>query len=910
MRDLSFRLAAVGIFLLSFVATRSRADTRKVCSVEGITEYQLDNGMRIVLFPDATKPMVTTNLTVLVGSRHEGYGEAGMAHLLEHMLFKGTPTFPDPKKLMTDHGARWNGTTWVDRTNYFETVPASDENLDLCIRFEADRLVNCPIRQEDLSSEMTVVRNEFEIGENSPPQVLIKHMQSVAFDWHNYGKNTIGNRSDIERVPADKLRVFYKKYYQPDNAMLIIAGRFDETKALKLAEKYFGAIPRPSRTLDEPYTEEPAQDGERLVTLRRVGQVGVVAMMYHVPAGSDPQFAAVDALTQILSDSPSGLLYKALVETNKAASVGGYAEACYDPGTMLFTADVRPNQSSDEVRQIMAQTLDQVGEQGVTQEQVERVKRRFASFRSRELADTSRLAVDLSNWAAQGDWRLFFLMRDRVEKLTPQAVQDVARKFLRSSNRTVGLYIPSNQADRTTVPARPNVAEVLKDYKGRGAVAAGEQLDPDPMKIESRVRRQELPGGMKVALLPKKSRQQMVSLRLVLRYGDEQSLRGKSTAAEVLPDLMRRGTKQMSRQQIDDALDGYHATLRASGGPGEMTFSMSVERPHLADALEVLRQVVREPSLPADEFDIMKRETLAGLEQARTEPAVLARTFIAQKLNPYNKDDPRYQPTLPEQLERFQALKLDDVKALYRDYLGASNGELAVVGDFDADELLAGVGKIVADWKSPKPYERLKWLSEDAVKTDETIETPDKANGIYFAVLPVPMSDADADYPALKMASDVLGGSAGSRLWARLREKEGFSYGTGAQLSARPLDASGTFMEYAAFNPQNGTKLKAAAAEELSKLLADGIKPAELETARSDFLRGRMMSRSEDGRLADLLAGQLYTGRTMHYEADLEDKVKALTPDEVLAAAKKYLDPAKLTIVEAGDFQKAAGEKH
>ena len=907
MRQSRISVLAVGLLVVSVSA--ARAETKKVCSVEGITEYQLDNGMRVLLFPDATKPMVTTNLTVLVGSRHEGYGEAGMAHLLEHMLFKGTPTFPDPKKLMTDHGARWNGTTWVDRTNYFETVPASDENLDLCIRFEADRLVNCPIRQEDLSSEMTVVRNEFEIGENSPPQVLMKHMQSVAFDWHNYGKSTIGNRSDIERVPADKLRVFYKKYYQPDNAMLIIAGRFDETKALQLAEKYCGAIPRPSRTLDEPYTEEPAQDGERVVTLRRVGDVGVVAMMYHVPAGSDPEFAAADALSEVLSDSPSGLLYKALVETNKAASVGGWAEACYDPGTLLLTADVRPNQSIDEVRNIMSKTLDQVGEQGVTQEQVDRVKRRFASFRSREMADTSRLAVDLSNWASQGDWRLFFLMRDRIERLSPQAVQDVAKKYLRASNRTVGLYIPSKQPDRTPVPPRPNVAELLKDYKGRGAVAAGEQLDPDPMKIESRVRRQELPGGIKAALLPKKSRQQLVSLRLVLRYGDEQSLRGKSTAADVLPELMTRGTKQMSRQQIADALDGYHATLRASGGAGEMTFSMNVERPHLNEALEVLRQVLREPTLPSDEFDIMRRETLAGLEQERTEPTVLARSFITQKLNPYNKDDPRYQPTPAEQLERYQKLTLDDVKSLYRDYIGASNGELAVVGDFDTDELLTDISKIVGDWKSPKPYERLKWQSVDPVKADETINAPDKANGVYLAVLPVPMNDANGDYPALMMASDVLGGSAGSRLWARLREKEGFSYGTGAHLMARSLDASGTFMEYAAFNPQNGTKLKAAAAEELRKMLADGMKPAELETARSDFLRGRMMSRSEDARLADLLVGQLYAGRTMHYEADLEDKVKALSPDDVLAAAKKYIDPDKLTIVEAGDFQKASAPK-
>ena len=275
----SLAIAAVG----QLAAAAEQPAPKKVASVEGITEYQLDNGLRVLLYPDQSRPKVTVNMTVLVGSRHEGYGETGMAHLLEHMVFKGTPTHPNIPKAFQEYGAQWNGTTSEDRTNYFETVPAGDTNLEFAIRLEADRLVNSNIKREDLFSEMTVVRNEFERSENNPASVLYKRIIAAAFEWHNYGKTTIGNRSDIERVPIDNLQAFYRKHYQPDNVVLVVAGQFEEAKALELIQKYFGAIPRPERKLDTTYTEEPPQDGEREVTLRRVGDVGAVGLAYHIP---------------------------------------------------------------------------------------------------------------------------------------------------------------------------------------------------------------------------------------------------------------------------------------------------------------------------------------------------------------------------------------------------------------------------------------------------------------------------------------------------------------------------------------------------------------------------------------------------------------------------------------------------
>src|SRR6266550_6350432 len=217
---------------------------KKIASVEGITEYQLDNGLRVLVFPDSSQSKVTVNMTVLVGSRQEGYGETGMAHLLEHMVFKGTPRHPHVPKELQEHGAQFNGSTSNDRVNYFETLAATDENLDFALDLEADRIINSYIKKEDLDSEMTVVRNEFERGENSPGRVLSERISAAAYDWHNYGKSTIGNRTDIERVPVENLRAFYQKYYQPDNIVLVVAGKLDEGQTLGLIQKYFGVLPR------------------------------------------------------------------------------------------------------------------------------------------------------------------------------------------------------------------------------------------------------------------------------------------------------------------------------------------------------------------------------------------------------------------------------------------------------------------------------------------------------------------------------------------------------------------------------------------------------------------------------------------------------------------------------------------
>jgi zinc protease len=880
------------------------AEPKQVVSIEGITEYRLENGLQLLLFPDPSRPTVTVNLTIFVGSRHEGYGEAGMAHLLEHMVFKGTPTHPDVPKSLQERGARFNGTTWVDRTNYYETMPASDENLEFAIRLEADRMVNSSIKGEDLASEMTVVRNEFESGENSPRSILDQRINAAAYEWHNYGKSTIGNRSDIERVPLPKLREFYRRHYQPDNAMVVVAGQFEEEKALEYVRKYFGSIPRPERKLDRTYTEEPAQDGERTVTLRRVGNVGIVGVAYHIPAGAHPDYAAVDVLGYILATEPAGRLYKTLVETKKASSIVGGTYSWHDPGLLTMMIEVPDVEQMDDARTTMLAEIEKIGEEGVSDEEVARVRQQILSRRERSLSTTSRLAVNLSEWASQGDWRLFFLYRDRVEQVTADDVKRVAAQFMHPNNRTVGVFIPTEEAQRITIPATPDVAAILEGYQGRDLIAAGEQFDATPENIESRTTRTELASGLKVALLPKKTRGESVHLRITLRYGNADNLRGYNTATGMLPTLMTRGTIELSYQQLKDELDQQRATLSGSGSVGLATFSIETKRPQLKPVLELLRQVLREPSFPAEEFEVLRREQLARLERSKTEPQSLASNRYRRTLAPFPKDDVRYVPTVEESIGRVKAVKLEQIRELYANYLGSQCGELAVIGDFDPAEVKSLFEEILEAWPPQKPYARIhQVVFTDVVAVKETVLTPDKANAVYFGGLTVPMKDSDPQYPSLLMGNEILGGGAlSSRLADRVRQRDGLSYGVGSMFQAASLDSYARLGIFAISNPDNSPKVVQAIREEIELLHKKGITDEELARAKRGYLEGQTVRLTDDSRLTSVLTGTLYARRTMEFQADLEARIDKLTNEEVVDAIRQYVDLERMIVVVAGDF--------
>ena len=888
-------------------------DPVKLSTVEGITEYELHNGLRVLLFPDVSKQTATVNITYKVGSRHEGYGETGMAHLLEHLVFKGTPNHPNIPQELTEHGASPNGTTWYDRTNYFETFNATDENMDWAIDLEADRMVNSYIAKKDLDSEMTVVRNEFERGENDPSRVLMQRVLSSAFLWHNYGKSTIGARSDLENVPIERLQAFYKKYYQPDNAVLMISGKFEAEKTLAKINEKFGAIPRPDRSVDKlypTYTKDPTQDGERRITLSRVGESKTAMIAYHVPPGPHPDYAAVSVLQELMTAEPSGRMYKALVEGKKASSQWGFAPGLAEGGFIMFSADTRMENDINETQRVMTETLDEIVKNPPTKEEVDRAKTKILKNWEMRFNNANYVGILMSGYIAQGDWRMMFKYRDRIEEMTPEHVLSVAKKYFKPSNRTVGVFTPVENPDRAEIPDAPNLKEMLDGYTGKEAVAQGEEFDPSHENIESRTVKSVDPNGADYAFLEKETRGDEVIAQMNLRYGNEQALQGKATVADLMTSMLNKGTKTMTNQQIQDKLDALKARIYIGGGATSTFVMVQTNRQNLEEATTLVMDMLKNSSFEASEFEKIKEEELAYLESQKSEPRTVANIEFDRMMEPYPVGHPKYSMTLDEQIAAIKGAKLEDVKKFHADFMGAGEATISVVGDFEKEKIEKILKDNLTGWESKTDYARIPSKHFPSGGKDKKVQTDDKANAYFTAGQSIAMTDAHPDYPAMMLGNFMLGGGfLNSRLATRIRQKEGLSYTVRSYFYAGSKDEAGMFGSYAIYAPENLEKLEIAFKEEIQKVIDSGFTQEEIDAAKKGWLQSRVVRRSEDRRLVGSLNNNLFLERDMNWSKEFEEKINALTPEQIHNAMKKHLDLNKFNYVKAGDFEKVEKEK-
>ncbi|WP_394538657.1 pitrilysin family protein [Lysobacter enzymogenes] len=879
--------------------------------VEGICEYRLGNGLRVLLFPDASRPTVTVNLVYAVGSAQENYGETGMAHLLEHMLFKGTATQRDIPAQMKKRGIDYNATTALDRTNYYASFPADEATLDWLLGLEADRMVNSTIAKADLDSEMTVVRNEMEAGENSPFRALYERVRATAYLWHHYGQSTIGARSDVEHVPIERLRGYYRSWYRPDNATLVIAGRIDPQRTLDAVARRFAGVAKPAQPLPVFYTREPAQDGERDVTVRRVGDVRLLMAAYHTPAATHADAAALQVLDEVLGHVPGGRLHKALVESGLAESIGSDSDSLRDPG--LFGAQVALAKGGDaaKAQQALLAQLEGIAQRPVTAAEVDAAKQRLRNGYELAYTNVSGVALGLSDPIAVGDWRLYFQRRDALEKVDADAVNRVARTYLRASNRTLGRFEPTDAPERVEVPQAPDAAAALQGYVGKAAVEAGEQFDPSPANIQARTRTVVIDTGvgrgLRLALLPKKNRGNTVTFSANFRFADADALRGREVAATLAGAMLMRGGGGLSREQIDARFQQLKTAARVGGGLQSASIGLTTRRDQFAEALALAAKLLREPAFPDGEFEQYRRQAITGLEASRQEPGTLAGQAMAQHFDPWPAGHPLRYRSLDESLAALKSAKLDELRAFHREFYGSAEGEIAVVGDFDPEAVKRQVEALFAAWKPGHAFAPIATRYTAVAPERRTLEAPDKANGVLLARANVSLKETDADYPALVVANYILGGGGmKSRLGDRIRQKDGLSYGVGSDLDADASrdgrDDAGAWSVQAIAAPQNLAKVEAAMREEFARLIAGGVDAEELRDAVSGLLTQRRQARASDGTVAGLLGRNLFFDRTMQFSAELDAKFQALTADAVNAAIRRHLKPADFSVYLSGDF--------
>jgi zinc protease len=877
---------------------------RRILAYEGVSEWRLDNGLRVLLVPDRALPTVTVSIHYNVGSAVEGSGEAGLAHLFEHMLFKGTATRDNLWAELQNHGAQMNGYTWVDSTQFFETLPASDENVAYAIDLEADRMVHSRLLQSDLNREFSVVRNEFEMTDSNPLRVLRERILSAAYRFHGYGRPTLGSKSDIEKMPVERLRDFYRRWYRPDNATLVIGGRFDDKHVLARVQKSFGALPRPATPLPARYTVEPPQDGEREVVVRRPGDVGIVGVVYHGVAASADDYAAELALDDVLTHKPTGRLQRALVDSGLAAAVESSQWPWSGPGLLQCFARVRKDQSMERVREKMLAVIETLSD--VREDEVDRFKRRFLKQIQLEIIDANALSQELGEWAVRGDWRLFYRLRDQVQKLDAAQVNAFARAHLKTSNRTLGLYLPTAKPDRAPLAETPDVAPLVKDYARDDAASEGEAIEASLPAIDARVQRSELPSGMKVLLLPKATRGHAVRLVVDVPFGSVAELRGKHGAVGFLPAMLLRGTRRHTRAQLEDEWDRLQAQARLGGDnvdDNEVRLTVTTTRANLPSVIALVAEVLKEPAFSPTELETYRKETLARYEEQLQVPQSRLWNALWQTvMPPFAADDVRRERSLEEKIADASKVNVHDLLAAWH-LLGANDGAVAIVGDFDPTGAQRTLDEKFGAWRAPRPFRPLERPFHPTTPTSELIRLPDKPMAMLAVGQALAVRDDDTDYPGLLLGTYVLGGGMKSRLLARLREKEGVSYGTSAFVRADRRDHRGLMAAWAMCATANAERALRGLREELTRLLHDGIPEAELQEAKKSLRLQLEDELASDDFVANALVDEALVGRTLAPWHARNQRIEALSSAEVQAAMTKHFAPAALATVQAGDFK-------
>lgn len=893
--------ATAGATSVATAASRALPTPTRITRVEGLTEYRWPNGLTALIGSDPTSPSMSLNLVYRVGSRNEGPGEAGMAHLLEHMLFKGTEAHPDPKQTFADRALRFNGTTSYDRTNYFAHFTASDENFDWFLGWLADSMVNVRVTEASLDLERTVVRNEMEQGQNRPAGLLFQELMGAAYRFHPYGRAVIGTESDLANVRASSLQDFYSRYYRPDNAVLVATGRIEEAAAVEAISKTLGQLPRPGTAIAVPYTREPVQEGERRAVLRRSGGVPQLAIGYHITDGAARDQVALTLAAAMLSREPDGPLYQALVRDGLADAAYAYAMGMADPGMLIF--GIRPAKGVDPAR-LEARLVDLVEKTlPLTQAGLERTREEWINEARRAVVSSESLAIMPTESIAQGDWRLWFAHRDWAQKISLAEVRETASRYLVSDNRTTARYEPTAQPKRAPQSVRTDVEALLANEsfspeaaeRGDGPISLAEVSGKS---VDGR-----LASGIDYSILRRKTRSDRVQLRLQLQWGDLPSLDKRWRDADMLDAILPAATRQLDRQQFEDRLRVLDARLSVSTNASGLDLSLDVGREQLDPALELAVASIREPVFPADLFRERRNQIISRLREQSDQPDYVTSDMLRRAAHAYPANDPRHYRDIETRIRDLEALTPARTQAFYRAFAGTGNGQLAVVGDVDPAAITSRLDALLKGWPSPAAYKRIERPYHGLPAISEKRSMPDKPNLVYLAVQNLAMSEDDPDFAAVALAVQMLGGGSNSRLSNRIREREGLSYGIYGYLTADRLVPNATVTVRAILAPANLGRFETALREEFERAWADGFTEAELESARNVWITQRRERLANESGALSIMTSNLYWRSDWARWEQIETRLKAVTAASAHEAMKRRLSADQWFVAAAGDLE-------
>lgn len=906
-----------------------------VKTVGQISEYTLDsNGLQVLLMEEHSAPVLTFMVTYHVGARNEVTGTTGATHLLEHLMFKGTEKFQRAKgtgidQILERSGAVYNATTYLDRTNYYENL--GSDRLAIAVEMEADRMRNLLLRESDRQPEMTVVRNEFERGENNPMQALVKEIFAAAYMAHPYHHPTIGWRSDIEKVSIEKLREFYDTFYWPNNATVSVIGDFQPAEALNLIKQFYGAIPRSPKPIPELYTEEPAQTSPRRVGVKRAGQLGVVGIGHKTPAATHPDYPALQVLDAILNDGKNSRLYRALTDKNLTTSVQGFQPFTHDPSLHITFAALAPNAKHEEVEKIARAEIERVKNEGVTDLEVSTAISKILADAAFERDGSFKIAGNLNECISAGDWTLYYTIEERTKQITAADVKRVANTYFQEDQSTTGWFIPIEETDEAapgSAPRPPAPAPAHPPTPNKRADAepiAGAQFYRDPAvygapygplaaspstlgatsqaggsasgttsSFAKNVIRERIAGID--LMLYRTGVKDVVTFRGSLPAGDALSPADNVAIATLTGVLLDKGTQKQDKYAISQKLESVGATLHFSVENYVLTISGQCLKKDVPLVVSLLAEQLREPAFSPEEFAKAKKQMAGWLKRSLESPDARANEAFSRTV--YPPGHPNYQASVSEMLTAIERATLDQVKAFHASCYGPKNFVLVAVGDLDVDAVKSSVAGAFQGWTGGVDIPKAPPARNDAPR-EQVVFMSEKPSVTVVLGQPIPLKYTDPDYQALRLGTAVLGSGFTGRLMANVRDKEGLTYGIGSELANTTFNA-GDWHISATFAPALLQKGLESTRNQLTKWYEQGITADELDRRKSNLIGSFKVNLATTTGIASQLLVTAQRGLEPSFLDQYPTMIDSLTTDKVNGAIKKYLNPQSMILIEAG----------
>ncbi len=893
-----------------------------------VRETVLPNGLKVLTKEVHAVPVVSFQVWYKVGSRNEQLGKTGLSHLLEHMQFKGTKSLGKGEidRLIQKNGGISNATTWKDRTHYYETF--SSDRLELAMRIESDRMVNSRMDAKELESEKVVVRSELEGGENSPDSLIYYELYATAFKAHPYQWPTIGWVADLGSITRDDLYSYYKTYYQPNNATVVIVGDFQAEKALALVNKYFGKIKKG----DDPpkvTAKEPVQFGGRRAIVSRAGNASRVMMGFKTPAVGDPDNYPLDVLEIVLSSGTSSRLYKALVDKQLATEAWASATVGKDPDLFLLGGTARDGVKIEDVEAALLAEVEKIKTEGITDQELQKALNQLEASFVYANDSVSAQARQLGEFETMYSWRYIVEYLSNAQKVSREDVGRVARKYFTEMGRTVVTFVPEESGVRSQksevgreqmalpferlAAYKPDVETRRVGERESGRVGDKPILSAEESEIRSptsaiQPKRVVLDNGMVVIIYPNRSNA-TIAVTGSLGAGSMLDPTGKAGVAPVTAGLLMKGTKTRTADQLAAERDFLAIRMGTGADTESASFSTYSLSKHFDKSLELLSDVLRNPTFPADELEKLRMRRLSAIKQEQDDPQSLAfRKFYGTV---YPKGHPYHQNSIEEEAANTSAITRDDITDFYGKYYGPQTAIIVVVGDVDEQTALAKIKQYFGDWKPTGPAvvpKQVRDLIPDtplqASIVKEIIQVPDKSQADVVLGYASTLKRSDPDFYVATIMNYILGGGGalGSRFGNVIRDEMGLVYtvysGFDSTLGAGPWYA------YLGTNPENIDKAVTTLLDQMKLMRDKGATKVEVQEAL-DYITGSFAARrlETNSAIADTLHAAEFFGLGIDYIQKYQSLYRAVTLDQVNAAARKYLHTDQYTIVEAGTIK-------